>query len=108
MNTNKYENIDEQINKCISVMEGTFEDTFRKQISLFRWSPWPPKWPQLACHCVVLLMDDSITVPQHAVSPPALPPPPIQECSCAFSHVETAMIQMMTKQVHLSCKNPSF
>lgn len=95
-------------------MEGTFEDTFRKQINLFRWSPWPPKWPQLACHRVVLLMDDSITVPQHAVSPPALlpytptAPPPIQGCSCAFSHVEIEMIQKMTKQVHLSCKNPSF
>lgn len=34
--------------------------------------------------------------------------PPIQGCSCAFPHVEIEMIQKMTKQVHLSCKNPSF
>lgn len=52
-------------------------------------------------------MDDSITVPQHAVSPPALPLP-FQGCSSAFSHVEIEMIQKMTKQVNLSCKNPSF
>lgn len=60
----------------ISVVLGIFEDTLRKQVNLFRWSPWPPKWPQLACHGVVLLMDDSITVPQHAVSPPAAPHSP--------------------------------
>lgn len=50
-------------------MLGIVEATFRKQINLSDGHHGHQRGLSPACHGVVLLMDDSITVPQHAVSP---------------------------------------